>query len=71
VQENIKVKTKPERCKECGLCVNNCPKQAISFSEEINEQGYRYTIIDHDKCIGCGVCYTVCPDGVYEVLGDN
>ena len=25
--------------------------------------------IDKDACIGCGTCYIVCPDGVYEVLG--
>lgn len=66
-----KVLTKPERCKQCGLCVQVCPKQAISFSEEINGAGYRYTIIDDEKCIACGMCYQTCPDGVYEVLGDK
>lgn len=66
-----KVLTKPERCKQCGLCVQVCPKKAISFSEEINGAGYRYTIIDDEKCIACGMCYQTCPDGVYEVLGDK
>lgn len=67
----MKVKTRPERCKECGLCIAHCPKEAISFSEEINSSGYRYSVIDDEKCIACGTCYTVCPDGVYEVLGSN
>ncbi len=66
-----KVKTKPSRCKQCGLCIANCPKQAISFEEEINSSGYRYTVIDHEKCIVCGICYATCPDGVYEILNDK
>lgn len=65
-----RVMTKPDRCKQCGLCVAVCPKGAISFGEEINKAGYRFTIVDHEKCIACGMCYATCPDGVYEVLGD-
>ncbi|MDO5062746.1 MAG: 4Fe-4S binding protein [Peptostreptococcaceae bacterium] len=63
----MKVFTKPQRCKQCGLCVANCPKQAISFAQEINKNGYNYTVVDHEKCIKCGICYTVCPDGVYTI----
>lgn len=66
-----KVLTKTERCKQCGLCIQVCPKKAISFGEDINAAGYTYTVIDDDKCIACGMCYITCPDGVYEVLGDN
>lgn len=66
-----KVRTKPERCKQCGLCVSVCPKQAISFGVEINAGGYAYTLIDDDQCIGCGMCYMTCPDGVYEVVGQE
>lgn len=62
-----KVLTKPDRCKQCGLCVSVCPKDAISFSEELNVNGYRYTVVDHEKCIRCGMCYITCPDGVYTV----
>lgn len=65
------VKIKPERCKQCEMCIINCPKEAISFGENINSGGYRYTVINHEKCIGCGICYTVCPDGVYEVINDK
>lgn len=65
-----KVLTKTERCKQCGLCIPVCPRQAISFGEEITPAGYRYTVIDQEKCIACGMCYIICPDGVYEVLGD-
>lgn len=63
-----KVLVRTERCKECGLCVTNCPKKAIKFQEEINKQGYRPVSVDNELCIGCGICYITCPDGVYEVL---
>ncbi len=45
----MKVETRPERCKECGLCVVDCPKKAISFAEETNSAGYHYTVIDDEN----------------------
>ncbi len=65
---DTKVKVFSDRCKECGLCVVNCPKKVISFVEEINAAGYRPVTIDNEKCIACGICYITCPDGVYEVI---
>lgn len=65
-----KVVTTTERCKQCGLCVVACPKQAISFGNEINSAGYNYTVIDHEKCIVCGMCYITCPDFVYEIVAE-
>jgi 2-oxoglutarate ferredoxin oxidoreductase subunit delta len=62
-----KVNIFSDRCKECGLCVAHCPKDAITFADEINAAGYRPVTIDDDKCIACGICYVTCPDGVYEV----
>lgn len=66
-----KVLTRPNRCKQCGLCVAACPTKSISFSEDINISGCNYTVINHDTCVACAACYVVCPDGVYEVLGDK
>ena len=31
-EQDVKVLTSPERCKQCELCVVNCPKKCISFS---------------------------------------
>lgn len=64
----MKVKTRPERCKQCGLCAKHCPVGAIGFSEETNTAGYHPTVIDNDKCVACGTCYVTCPDGVYHIL---
>ncbi len=61
------IKVRTERCKECGLCVVNCPKKAIEFEEKINQSGYRAVQVKNELCIACGVCYTMCPDGVYEI----
>ena len=49
--------TKPEidwnNCKNCGICMNHCPPQAIS---EKNGK----MIIDRKKCISCFCCHELC-----------
>ena len=67
----VKVLTKPERCKQCALCISVCPTDSISFGEEMNSAGYRFTVINQETCIACGMCYATCPDGVYTILGDK
>ena len=54
-------------CKGCRLCVGECPKQAIIPLETVNQKGYPVIEVDAEKCIGCGNCYRVCPDYVYEI----
>jgi len=56
-----------ERCKACGLCIINCPKNAIDMTSELNSSGYKVVSVEHEKCIGCGICYTVCPDGTFWI----
>ncbi len=40
-----------ELCIECGLCIKNCPVNAISDD----------FVIDMDKCTRCNSCIEVCP----------
>lgn len=54
-------------CKGCRLCVGTCPVQAIEPLEEINKKGYEIIRIHEDTCIGCGRCYTICPDYVFTI----
>ena len=62
-----RVLTDIPRCKSCDFCVFSCPRQAISKSGKFNSEGYEYVEIDAEKCIVCGICYTVCPDGVFVI----
>jgi ferredoxin len=42
-------------CTGCGICVAQCPVDAIVMVDEIAE-------IHMDDCIRCGVCHDVCPE---------
>lgn len=56
------IKVDIDRCKGCGLCVPQCPKHLITMSDEMNERGNFYPIIDKEKCVACGLCCQMCPD---------
>jgi len=57
-----------ELCKECGLCVDRCPKKLLEFSIEINNKGYHpVEMTNMDECIGCAACALTCPDICIEV----
>lgn len=55
-----------DRCKGCGFCVRECPAEALSFSDVVNRKGYPTVKLDDSKCTRCAICYTVCPDYVFE-----
>lgn len=44
-------------CIGCGICVKNCPEQAVTVSEF-------HAHIDQEKCSGCGTCAEKCPKKV-------
>lgn len=55
------------RCKACGLCVHFCPKDALSFGDELNDMGYNFVRSDEELCVKCGTCRTICPDVALQV----
>ena len=59
---------KPGRCHHCGGCVTFCT--AINYGAlELGEDGKpRYK--DIEKCIECGLCYSICP-GLRRGLPDS
>ena len=53
----------PERCKECGFCIEFCPKHILYKSAEINSHEYHPVCVkDSDKCTGCNICSMTCPE---------
>lgn len=46
-------------CNGCQVCANVCPKSAISMVD--NEKGFKYPVIDKEKCVDCGLCDKKCP----------
>ena len=46
-------------CCGCHACYNACPQNAIIMRKD--ELGFRYPVIDQEKCIECGLCKKVCP----------
>lgn len=51
--------TDKKQCCGCAACVQKCPKQCISLSED--KEGFLYPHVDKEACIDCGLCEKVCP----------
>ena len=61
----------PELCKGCGLCIEKCPKDVMSWSEELGVYGTPAVEIDTEGCIYCGICEQVCPDVAIRVFKEK
>lgn len=42
-------------CVACGVCMKNCPLNAISIPKGVHAE------VDFNRCVGCGKCEKVCP----------
>ena len=49
----------PQACTNCGLCINSCLANAISFDEDGKLQ------VNVGICDGCGLCCSVCSHQVF------
>lgn len=57
--ENIYLKTLDKKtCNGCGICVKECPVEAIKMVEDT--EGFLYPVIDEEKCINCNKCKNIC-----------
>lgn len=51
----IDVVINQEACRQCAICIRNCPVDAISGARK------ETTVIDASVCISCRMCIAVCP----------
>ncbi len=51
----------PEHCNGCGWCIQDCPFDAIDFTQHPNKAEYRMAVVNEDRCISCGICSGSCP----------
>ena len=52
-----------EECLACGVCMDECPVEAISEGDDI-------FIINPAECTDCGSCSEVCPNDAIDKLKD-
>ncbi len=57
---NLKVYS--ERCKDCGICIEFCPKNNLRQGKDGAPE-----MIDPEACTGCKMCEYLCPDFAIQV----
>ena len=58
-----------ERCKDCGFCIEFCPRDVFEESEKFNSKGYHPPkTVKPDDCVYCGLCELICPEFAIFVL---
>lgn len=59
-------------CKGCSYCVKYCPKEILELTAERNKHGHFFPrITDAKKCILCGMCAIICPEGAIEIIKEE
>ena len=53
-----------ELCKECGICKDVCPDDAVKVRDDLYE-------IDYDFCKGCGICAYECKAEAIQILPEE
>lgn len=58
-------------CFECDNCVIYCPQDAVHRYKPKERAVGRYVYTEYSRCIGCHICFDVCPTGYIQMgLGE-
>lgn len=63
--EGIIPKINPKLCVGCGICVEDCPFEALSLMPYGKKM---ISVNNPSKCHGCGICASSCPRGASELI---
>jgi uncharacterized Fe-S center protein len=58
----IKPRIINRKCRKCHKCEPRCNEEAITISDDGR------SFIDHQKCVGCGACVSICPFRAISLL---
>lgn len=58
----FKLKVYNERCKDCGICFEFCPREILTPGPDGSPV---YTA--PEKCTGCKLCEYLCPDFAIQI----
>lgn len=55
---------------ECGNCARHCPSGAILMvpSDNDDPNSVRITVVNAERCIGCGACENLCPARPFSAI---
>jgi 2-oxoglutarate ferredoxin oxidoreductase subunit delta len=57
-----------EMCKACSFCIGMCPVDVFAWRDKPNKIGWIPVWVAHEEnCVGCMLCYQICPDFCIEV----
>src|SRR4030067_7782 len=56
-----KVKLDSAQCTGCGLCVVECPTEALLISSNEEDDTFQL-LFKHGNCVACGQCVEICPE---------
>jgi 2-oxoglutarate ferredoxin oxidoreductase subunit delta len=58
----FKLKVYNERCKDCGICFEFCPKKNLEPGPDGSP-----VFINPEECTGCKLCEYLCPDFAIQI----
>ncbi len=61
LHSNYAAAVEPTLCSDCQSCRARCPMDAVGGQHGV-------TVVDLDRCIGCGLCVSSCPTGAARLV---